>query len=91
MDPDPDPLVRGRYGSGDPDPHQNVMDPKHWKKLEVTSKSKWFQSFSLWCKKIIGSVDLDRNPEPDPGRASPKKGQKISLKLTQLLEGMRLL
>ncbi len=23
---DPDPLVRGTYGSGDPDPHQNVSD-----------------------------------------------------------------
>ncbi len=22
--------IRQRYGSGDPDPHQNVMDPKHW-------------------------------------------------------------
>ena len=22
--------IRQRYGCGDPDPHQNVMDPKHW-------------------------------------------------------------
>jgi hypothetical protein len=24
------PLVRERYGSEDPDPHQNVMGPQHW-------------------------------------------------------------
>jgi hypothetical protein len=22
--------IRQRYGSGDPDPHQNVTDPQHW-------------------------------------------------------------
>jgi hypothetical protein len=22
--------IRKRYGSGDPDLHQNVMDPQHW-------------------------------------------------------------
>jgi hypothetical protein len=22
--------ISQRYGSGDPDPHQNVMDPQHW-------------------------------------------------------------
>jgi hypothetical protein len=31
-DPDLDPFVRGRYGSGNPDPdlHQNVTDPNCW-------------------------------------------------------------
>ncbi len=29
LDPDLDPFVRGTYGSGDPDPHQNVTDPQH--------------------------------------------------------------
>ncbi len=27
--PDPDPFSEA-YGSADPDPHQNVMDPQHW-------------------------------------------------------------
>jgi hypothetical protein len=22
--------IRQRYGCGDPDPHQNVVDPQHW-------------------------------------------------------------
>jgi hypothetical protein len=25
--------IRQRYGSGDPDPHQNFTDPQHWIKL----------------------------------------------------------
>ncbi len=31
---DPDPLGSQRHGSADPDPHQNVMDPPHWCKIE---------------------------------------------------------
>jgi hypothetical protein len=34
LDPDPDPLVRGV----DPDPHQNVTDPQHWRKLSLFSQ-----------------------------------------------------
>jgi hypothetical protein len=32
--------ISQRYGSGDrdPDPHQNVMDPQHWKKVKVSIK-----------------------------------------------------
>jgi hypothetical protein len=34
LDPYPDPLIKGTYGSEDPDPHsdsyQNVMGPERW-------------------------------------------------------------
>jgi hypothetical protein len=33
---DPDPLVRGTYGSPDTDPYQNVTDPEHCPKSMLT-------------------------------------------------------
>ncbi len=33
--------ISQRHGSPDPDPHQNVMDPEHWKKLCPPSSLAW--------------------------------------------------
>jgi hypothetical protein len=47
--------ISQRSGSGDPDPalHQNVMDPQHWKKLEMTSKAKSSDSKYFFKLKFI--------------------------------------
>ncbi len=59
----PDPQVFGhgsadsqRHGSADPDPHQNVMDPQHWKKdmqklcMPRCSLVHWGRELELLCE-----------------------------------------
>jgi hypothetical protein len=57
MDPelDPDPLVRLRYGSGDPDPHQNVTDPQHCLEFLLKQSLCYFQicSYREGCLKKV--------------------------------------
>jgi hypothetical protein len=41
--------ISQRYGSGDPDPHQNVTDPQHWKKVKKCIVLKfWIFSLEDW-------------------------------------------
>ncbi len=39
--------ISQRYESGDPDPHQNVTDPKYWFALTFFDKIKFFPSLHL--------------------------------------------
>jgi hypothetical protein len=46
---DPDPLVRGRYGSEDPDPYQNVTDPQDWKMYKASVKLNLLEKLYTVC------------------------------------------
>ncbi len=46
---DPDTLVRGKYGSADPDPYQSVTDPQHWLKQIIRGSNKSLTK-SIACK-----------------------------------------
>ncbi len=64
--------IRQSHGSADPDPHQNVMDPQHWKNINfiglcqlfwffLTSKGSWRQVFIYLRPSFVWSR-VGKNP-----------------------------
>ena len=45
--------ISQRYGSGDPDPHQNVTDPHQWSQYCMTSKVAISVSFSISMVSVL--------------------------------------
>jgi hypothetical protein len=63
----PDPLVRGRYGSADPDPFQNVTDSQHCLKQIIRRSNKSVLQFdSVQVFEVPKPNALTSVPDPDP-------------------------